>query len=213
MALVGNLKDLKLPNLIQLNCMEKNKAKLSIESRNLKGEIYFDNGQILHAKANNEEGEKAVFALLQLKEGLFRVENGIDAEEQTVFNNWSNLLLDSLRVIDEEKDTEKGQIEDKLKTLLAMKGISDAEILDKKGRIIASSVPVSKREGYSYLLSFSYKEADFLAETLGMGALKYINLKTPKSKVAAKSDGTHYYVIEYESKLQVENISAEFEKI
>ena len=46
MALVGNLKDLKLPSLIQLNCMERNTAKLTIETDGQYGFLYFEKGQI-----------------------------------------------------------------------------------------------------------------------------------------------------------------------
>ena len=44
MALVGNLKDLKLPNLVQINCMEKNTAKLTLEHAGKYGFIYFQDG-------------------------------------------------------------------------------------------------------------------------------------------------------------------------
>ena len=42
MALVGNLKDIKLANLVQLNCMEHNTAKLTIEHNGKYGFIYFE---------------------------------------------------------------------------------------------------------------------------------------------------------------------------
>ena len=54
MALVGNLNDLKLPSLIQLNCMEKNTAKLTIENNGRFSFIYFDKGQIVHAESEPE---------------------------------------------------------------------------------------------------------------------------------------------------------------
>ena len=50
MALVGNLKDLKLANLIQLNCMERNTAKLTIDYAGKYGTIYFQGGQVAHAE-------------------------------------------------------------------------------------------------------------------------------------------------------------------
>lgn len=213
MALVGNLKDLKLPNLVQLNCMEKNVARLTIDTRQGQGRIYFDNGQIVHAELGDLKGEKAVFELLTLKEGLFRVENDVKANEKTVFNNWSNLLLDSLRAIDEEKHTDAGQLGDLLDSMLAVKGVMDVEVLNEAGEILTSSIAKDKREGYSYLMVFSYKEGQLLAESLGQGAMHFINIKTPKSKIACYKVKDKYIVIEYDPKLQIENLVPELNKI
>lgn len=209
MALVGNLKDLKLPNLIQLNCMEKNIAKLMIEAREGKGVIYFDEGQVVHAVFRGLQGDEAVHSLLALKEGLFRIENGVRTKSQTVKTPWSNLLLEGLRVLDEEKDTEFGKTKDLLHEILALKGVMEAEILDKEGTIVISSVPDDKREGYSYLIVFSLQQASLLSDELGYGDLKSFNLKTPKSKIVCLKNGDDFIVIEYDQKLQVENILPE----
>jgi len=212
MALVGNLKDLKLPNLIQLNCLEKNCARLTIQTRQGKGLIYFDNGQIVHAELGKTIGEKAVFEMLSLKEGIFRVENDIKAAEKTVFNNWSNLLLDSLRAIDEEKHTDAGQLGDLLDTMLAIKGVMEVEVLNEQGEILKSSINSKERQGYSYLMVFSYKEGQMLAQSLGQGKIHFINIKTPKSKIVCYKNKDKYMVIEYDPKLQIENLVPELRK-
>ena len=80
MALIGNLKDIKLPSLIQLNCMEHNNAKLSIERSGKFGFIYFEDGQVTHAEFDPYIGEEAVYRLLGLYEGKFKVERGSIAD-------------------------------------------------------------------------------------------------------------------------------------
>ena len=212
MALVGNLQDLKLPNLIQLNCLEKNCARLTIQTRQGKGLIYFDNGQIVHAELGSLKGEKAVFELLTLKEGMFRVENDIKATEKTVFNNWSNLLLDSLRAIDEEKHTDAGQLGDLVDTMLAIKGVMEVEVLNEQGDILKSSINSKEREGYSFLMVFSHKEGQMLAQSLGQGSIHFINIKTPKSKIVCYKIKDKYVVIEYDPKIQIENLVPELNK-
>ena len=96
MALVGNLRDLKLPNLIQLNCMERNTAKLTIEHAGKYGIVYFHDGQIVHAEYDPDIGEKALYRLLVLSEGNFKVENGVRPPLITINTHWNNLLLEGL---------------------------------------------------------------------------------------------------------------------
>ena len=212
MALVGNLKDLKLPNLIQLNCMEKNVARLVIESRGETGSLFFLEGQVVHATFMNKVGEEAVHEMLTLKEGLFRIENDITSSERSVMTSWSNLLLEGLRVIDEGKDTAEGKIEDLLQSVLAVKGVIEAEILDDQGEMLASSVDSDTREGYSYLAYFSFNEGQMFDNRLKMGGLEYLNLKTPKSKIVCFWKGEYFVVAEYDPKLQIENILPELSK-
>lgn len=212
MALVGNLKDLKLPNLIQLNCMEKNIARLTIESRGFVGSVYFYEGQVVHATYGKKVGESAVHDMLTLKEGLFRIENDIVTQERSVKTSWSNLLLEGLRVIDEGKDTKEGKIEDLLQSVLAVKGVIEAEILDKDGNLVASSVDETTREGYSFLAYFSFNEGQMFEEKLRMGQMAYLNLKTAKSKIVCFWKEENFVVAEYEPKLQFENILPELSK-
>jgi len=205
MALVGNLKDLKLPNLIQLNCMERNMARLSIEARGT-GFVFFENGQMIHAEYEEYEGEKAVYELLMLKEGVFRIENNIRADKRTIHTSWSNLLLESMRVIDEGKGTEEGQLEDIKQSILAVKGVIECEILTGEGEIITSSVAEEDRIGYSYLVVFSYKEAEMEKDAFGDEHLNFMNMKLPKTKILCFKFGKYFVVVEYEQKYQIENI-------
>jgi predicted regulator of Ras-like GTPase activity (Roadblock/LC7/MglB family) len=213
MALVGNLKDLKLPNLIQLNCMEKNVAKLMIEAREGKGVLYFEDGNIVHAVYRDKQGDEAIYSLLAIKEGLFRIENGIRTKSSTVKTPWSNLLMEGLRVLDEEKDTDSGRIKDFLQEVLAIRGVMEAEILDDGGNLIVSSVKEENREGYSYLIVFSSKQAQMLSTELSYGEIVYLNFKTPKSKIVCFKRDDTYVVIEYDQKLQIENILPDLERI
>jgi len=109
MALVGNLKDLKLPSLIQLNCMERNTAKLTIEAEGKYGFLYFEKGQVVHAEYDPDIGEKAVFRLLSLYSGRFKVESGIRAPVKSINTSWNNLLLDGLNQMDHAEDNPEHQ--------------------------------------------------------------------------------------------------------
>ena len=50
MALVGDLKDLNIATIIQLNCVERNTAELMISARRGAARVYFDKGEIVISK-------------------------------------------------------------------------------------------------------------------------------------------------------------------
>jgi hypothetical protein len=139
MALVGNLKDLKMASLIQINCMEKNVAKLLVEYRGQYGSLYFANGQIVHAEFGEKIGEEAVFALLHLKEGTFKVEGEIIAPTQTINNSWSNLLLEGMRQIDEATVDVDKHAEETVDLLVGSRGVEEASIFTANGEVVAAS--------------------------------------------------------------------------
>ena len=165
MALVGNLKDLKLPSLIQLNCMERNTAKLTIEADGKYGFLYFEKGQVVHAEYDPDIGEKAVFRLLNLYSGQFKVESGIRAPVKSINTSWNNLLLDGLNQMDGGDDNPELKFTHLFEKLFTVKGLKSALLLTSEGEIVASSSQDPDIHNYLYaLVSFqSSKIGDILA--------------------------------------------------
>ncbi len=139
MALVGNLKDLKLPSLIQLNCMERNTAKLTIEHAGKYGFVYFEGGQVVHAEFEPEIGEEAIYKLLTLYSGNFKVESGIRAPAQTIRKHWNNLLLDALHQLDIGDDNQEHKFDHLFERLFTVRGVQNITIFNREGERIASS--------------------------------------------------------------------------
>jgi len=136
MVLVGNLKDLRLANIIQLNCMERNVAKVTVISHEGTGFLYFAEGQIVHAEFSPYIGEKAVYEMLSLTDGQFKVEAGIQAPAHSIKRPWNSVVLDSLRELD-EKNQQATSIHKKVySTLAAQKSIKYTQVLDFKGKLI-----------------------------------------------------------------------------
>jgi hypothetical protein len=136
MVLVGNLKDLRLANIIQLNCMERNVAKVTVSSHEGTGYLYFAEGQIVHAEFSPYIGEKAVYEMLALSDGQFKVEAGVQAPAHTIKRPWNSVVLDSLRELD-EKSQEVTSVPKKVYTILsAQKIIKNVVILDYNGKLL-----------------------------------------------------------------------------
>ena len=139
MALIGNLKDIKLPSLIQLNCMERNNAKLTIERSGKFGFIYFESGQVTHAEYEPYIGEEAVFKLLSLPEAKFKVESDVKPPVRTIQTNWSNLLLDGLTKLDHSQDEAENQYYRLFERLLTIKGTLSVSLIDENGHCLDRS--------------------------------------------------------------------------
>lgn len=165
MALVGNLKDLKLPSLIQLNCMERNTAKLTVEAEGKYGFLYFEKGQVVHAEFDPDIGENAVFRMLNLYSGQFKVESGIRAPVKSINTSWNNLLLDGLNQMDGADENPEHKFTHLFEKLFTVKGLKSALLLTTDGKIIASSSEDTRSHDYLHALtSFqSAKIGDILA--------------------------------------------------
>lgn len=136
MALVGNLKDLKLVNIIQINCIERNVAKLSVVSSDRRGAIFFSGGNIVHGEFGPFVGEKAVYEMLALQEGQFKVEAGIHAPAQTITQPWNSLVLEGLRLVDEKQTIETTIPKQLFANLSNLKNVKNVFVMDFNGKVV-----------------------------------------------------------------------------
>jgi hypothetical protein len=102
MAVQGDLKDMNLPSLVQVMCLERRSSALVLRHRDEKGIIFFDDGQVVHATVGSLVGEEAVYQMLGWTDGTFRVSNHMTPSRWTVTMPWSHLLLEGVRRIDEQ---------------------------------------------------------------------------------------------------------------
>ena len=121
MAIKGDLQDISLANLVQILCMEQRKAILNLKRRGLEDEgiIYFEDGQIVHALAGPLAGEEAVYHLLGWADGTFKVSNHATIPNRTIIASWSHLLMEGLRLVDEQniQHTGQAQVKEPLSTI------------------------------------------------------------------------------------------------
>lgn len=100
-AVRGSLSMLSLPSIVQINCEERNEARLRLKHRGQEGNIYFAEGNVVHAELGSQTGEEAVYGLLSWENGTFELEMGVSTPERTIEVGWSGLLLEGMRRIDE----------------------------------------------------------------------------------------------------------------
>lgn len=103
MSVEGELKDISLTGLVQVVCLERRTGELVIARRGEEGVIFFEKGEIVHAKSGNLIGAEALFHMLSWHDGSFRINDKVTVMAKTISINWNHLLMEGMRRIDERK--------------------------------------------------------------------------------------------------------------
>ena len=151
-ALEGNLQMMSLASIIQINCEERNQAQLTLNHLGKLGTIFFNNGEMVHAKTGDLVGDEAIYAMLGWEEGTFKAKMGVEPGLITIDKNWSGLLLEGMRRIDESavdwspewedvstpvEEEQENQIPEKIvKAIITNRDITSAVICSNTGTLI-----------------------------------------------------------------------------
>ena len=103
MAFQGSLKELPLPDIIQLVSVSGKTGVFSLRRNgdHDSGEIYLRGGQIVHARVGDLQGEEAMYELAIWPEGEFVFTPGKETDLTTIQKSNTNLLMEAARRIDE----------------------------------------------------------------------------------------------------------------
>jgi hypothetical protein len=102
MAFQGSLRELPLPDIIQLVSVSgKTGTFLLTRDGYPRGEIYLRAGQIVHARVGDLEGEEAIYELAIWPDGDFVFTPGRETEAVSIHRSNTNLLMEAARRIDE----------------------------------------------------------------------------------------------------------------
>lgn len=109
--LKGNIQFMGLGTLLSLNCNEGLTTRLVIENDETQAEIFIENGNIVHAMIDSETGETAFYKIFALKEGVFSSYPNQKAPQHSIEKNWSKLLLEGTRLLDESSTNQKQEMD------------------------------------------------------------------------------------------------------
>ncbi len=101
MAFQGSLKELPLPDIIQLVSVSGKTGKFTLSRDTDRGYIYLKNGQMVHAAVGDLVGEEAIYALAIWNQGEFQFNPGDEPPQQTITKSNTNLLMEAARRLDE----------------------------------------------------------------------------------------------------------------
>ena len=98
----GALRQVSLPEVIQMECLSRHSSILEIRNTELRGQIYIEAGAVTHATVGTLTGEPAFYRVLALKGGEFQLRPFTPPPQRTVHSGWEHLLMDAARASDEE---------------------------------------------------------------------------------------------------------------
>ena len=101
MAFQGSLAELHLPDIIQLVSVSGKTGVFHLSDATHRGNIWLNEGRIVHAETEDLYGEEAVYALAIWRAGEFRFEASTEAPRQTIQKSNTNLLMEAARRLDE----------------------------------------------------------------------------------------------------------------
>jgi hypothetical protein len=101
MAFQGSLKELPLPDIIQLVSVSGKTGVFTLRNGEESGFIYLQDGQIIHAQSGDLSGEEAVYELAIWPQGDFTFTPGESAPSSSIQKSNTNLLMEAARRIDE----------------------------------------------------------------------------------------------------------------
>lgn len=91
-----------LPDIVQLYVLSSATGMLSVRhKRKGEGKIWFGQGAILHAVTSHAKGDEAFYEIMTWSGGEFSMRIGAAPPERSVDSNWQELLMESVRRIDE----------------------------------------------------------------------------------------------------------------
>lgn len=100
----GSLQEMSATDFIQSLSAGEKSVKITIETEALNGDIYIENGNIIHARAGDLEGENAFYKIVVWEEGRFQISPCATFPPQTIQGNALSLLLEASRLADEARE-------------------------------------------------------------------------------------------------------------
>jgi len=206
-ALEGNLQMMSLASIIQINCEERNEAQLSLNHLGKDGSIFFKDGGIIHAETDDLVGDEAIYSLLGWNNGTFKLVMGVKPRTVTITKNWSGLLLEGMRLIDEStaarsqdredfepppEEKKAHQIPERIvKSILTNQEVTSAVICLKTGTLIAQNKSTDPENEITFGEGL-IRIAENIGELLDSGNLERIVLTGSENR---------YYIQQQEDEL------------
>ncbi|MBN2367204.1 MAG: response regulator [Calditrichaeota bacterium] len=100
----GSVADFHLSDIIQLNCLGRLTSALEVKHEHETGQIYFDNGNIVHCETDRLSGENAFYHIMSWQGGEFTVKRNVKSPHETIDKGWQSLLLEAMQQVDEHSD-------------------------------------------------------------------------------------------------------------
>jgi predicted regulator of Ras-like GTPase activity (Roadblock/LC7/MglB family) len=222
-ALEGDLQTMSLASIIQINCEERNQAQLTLNHRGKVGDIYFKEGEVIHAEDGDFSGDEAIYSLLNWEDGSFRLKMGAEPENRTIHKGWSGLLLEGMRRIDEstagwslewDEEEDEGQPAEEVgnqiqeRIVKALRGIRDVQsalICSLDGTVIAQEKS-EDTAAEAALGEFIQTEVELISGFLEAGLMERVVLSGSEKRIFVQSQGDNLIILTLAKRSSAETV-------
>jgi predicted regulator of Ras-like GTPase activity (Roadblock/LC7/MglB family) len=195
MSITGDLTEVKLLDLVQLICTERDTARLTARNGDDEAAIYVAGGEIVHARMGARSGPDVVWETLGWETGTFKLEKGVDPPRRSIDQRWAPLLLEGLARIEAQRadlglvaegllDSAPSPAPDTAPTgpgsawgpdLAALSGVDEVVIISREGLGLTYATS-GRSEDEGALAAFVGSSAREIGEALSLGALREIRM-------------------------------------
>ncbi|MDZ7844440.1 MAG: DUF4388 domain-containing protein [Anaerolineales bacterium] len=106
-VLKGNLSQLPLLDILKVLSSSRRSGRLELEHDGKTGEVYLQDGNLVHAVTGSQMGEAAVYSLMAWVEGDLRFFPEADAPEESISLTTEQMLLEAGRRAEQWEDIKK----------------------------------------------------------------------------------------------------------
>ncbi len=99
----GAVAGLTLPDVIQMNALNRFSGCISVHFKQKTGVIFFRDGETIHAEQGEITGEPAFYEILQWPGGKFNLQPKVTTTSLTIRESWKFLLMEACRLLDENR--------------------------------------------------------------------------------------------------------------
>ncbi|MBO9362599.1 MAG: DUF4388 domain-containing protein [Thermoflexus sp.] len=182
MATTGSLREIPLAALIETGCRSRAAARLRLRHGDLEGELYFSDGELVHAVCGERKGEPASWRLLCQTNGQCVLEDEVRSPERTLHRPWQALLLEGMQQATSPeaagpRSLPPGELVSRVK---ALEGVLAVVVAGPDGVVLATDVPEGKGEAEGTLTV--YLAAEALAGFLPLGAFGHAVVSEPQRR-------------------------------
>lgn len=161
----GEISSQSLVDVIQFYIQNQSIVKIEINSSSSIGEIWVNNGQIIHASTKKNFGIDAFYEMLGWQQGKFKIDLNVTSEVKSINKLWTELILEYYVLVDENQIQESTleadfsdlnfeeptppkrsasssgfkSIKEKIKTIMDLDGVIAASIVD-----ISTGMPIAQ---------------------------------------------------------------------
>ncbi|MBN1150929.1 response regulator [candidate division WOR-3 bacterium] len=177
----GKIESFPVVDLLQFMEMGAKTGSLELRSSEKNASVFFEKGIIVHSESGRLRGSNAIYHIIGWQEGTFVYSPDKLPTEKTIRENLSHLLLEGIRLMDEEA-RDNTAVKELTQALLQVETTQESKVL-KKMEDLSKKIALGEKRIFEILVIDLWKDGrkemlDFFIENI----LKYIGRDLPVSK-------------------------------